>query len=179
MHLLRKAAVVGLSIVFFPAFAHVSLDEPAALAGTMYKAALRLGHGCGASSTTAIKVFIPTGFKGAKPMPKPGWVLTVAKAPLDKPYDDHGRSVTEDVSEIVWTAASREHWLPDAFFDEFVFRGGLPATGGPMWFKVEQTCEQGRNLWVEIPAAGQSAHDMKSPAALLEIIGSGAGAHAH
>ena len=48
-----------------------------------------------------------------------------------------------------------------------------------MWFKVEQTCEQGRNLWVEIPAAGQSAHDMKSPAALLEIIGSGAGAHAH
>ena len=94
MHLLRKAAVVGLSIVFFPAFAHVSLDEPAALAGTMYKAALRLGHGCGASPTTAIKVFIPPGFKGAKPMPKPGWVLTVVlrRIRVSRRPSGHGRA---------------------------------------------------------------------------------------
>jgi periplasmic copper chaperone A len=179
MRLLRMAAVVGLSLVYSSSFAHVSLGEPAALAGTTYKAALRVGHGCAGSPTTAIKVLIPAGFKGAKPMPKPGWMLTVTKAPLARPYDDHGRTVTEDVAEIVWTAASKDNWLPDAYFDEFVFRGGLPAVAGPMWFKVVQSCETGSNQWVQIPADGQSPHSLASPAALLDVIGSGAGAHAH
>jgi len=179
MRLLRMAAAVGLSLVFSSSFAHVVLAEPAALAGTSYKAALRVGHGCAGSPTTAIKVLIPAGFKGAKPMPKPGWLLAIARAPLARPYDDHGRAVTEDVSEIVWTAASKDNWLPDAYFDEFVFRGGLAATAGPMWFKVVQTCATGSNQWVEIPAAGQSPHSLAAPAALLDVIGSGASAHQH
>lgn len=179
MRMLRMAAALSLGLTFFPSFAHVTLGDSAALAGTTYRAALRVGHGCGASPTTAIKVLIPAGFKGAKPMPKPGWTLAIAKATLDKPYDDHGVKVTEDVSEIVWTAASKDNWLPDAQFDEFVFRGGLPAQGGQMWFKVMQTCAQGSNPWLEIPAQGQSAHGLKFPAALLDIIGSGAPAHQH
>jgi periplasmic copper chaperone A len=179
MRMLRMATAVGLSMIFSPVFAHVSLGEPAALAGTSYKAALRVGHGCAGSPTTAIKVMIPAGFRGAKPMPKPGWSLAVSKAPLAQAYDDHGRTVTEDVAEIVWTAASKDSWLPDAYFDEFVFRGVLAATAGPMWFKVVQSCETGSNQWVDIPAAGQSAHSLTSPAALLDVIGSGAGAHPH
>ena len=162
-----------------PVFSHVVLDEPAALAGNSYKASLRVGHGCEGSPTTAITVLIPPGFQGAKPQPKPGWVLTVRREKLAQPYSSHGKPVSEDVSEISWTAASRDSWLPDAFFDEFVLRGTLPAEAKPLWFKVLQTCEQGRLDWTQVPAAGTSTQGLKSPAALLELIPSTQTGHAH
>ena len=112
-------------------------------------------------------------------MPKAGWLLSTKSAKLDKPYDDHGKSVTEDVSEISWTAASRQSWLPDAHYDEFVLRG-LPAQAGAMWFKVLQTCDQTSNNWAEVPASGIATDKLKTPAVLLEIIPSEqAGAHQH
>ena len=180
MRTLRWAALVSLSLGFSQmSFSHVVLGEPAALAGTSYRAALQVGHGCGDSPTTVIRVTIPAGFRGAKPMRKPGWNLSTSTARLAQPYDSHGRQVTEDVSEIVWTAASKENWLADAHYDEFVFRGGLAPVAGPMWFKVVQTCASGTNEWVEVPVSGQSTRGLKSPAALLDVIESGSAAHQH
>ena len=111
-------------------FAHVILDEPAALASTSYRAALRVGHGCEGLPITALRVTLPAGFRGAKPMPKVGRQLTIKTASLAKPYDSHGKTVTDDVSEITWTATAKEHWLFDAHYDEFVLRGGLPGAAG-------------------------------------------------
>ncbi len=145
-------------------FPHVVLDEPVALSGANYKAALRVSHGCQGSPTIGITVRIPSGLQGAKPQPKPGWVLTV------------------DGSEITWTATSREHAVPDAYFDEFVLRGGLSKDAQPLWFKVLQTCENGRNDWTQIPEQGVSTKGLKFPAALLELIPSGPdgqGGHQH
>lgn len=160
-------------------FAHVVLDEPAALAGRSYKAALRLGHGCEGSPTTAVKVLIPAGFQGAKPMPKAGWSLSTTVAKLAKPYDSHGKTISEDVTEITWTANSKDSWLADAWYEEFMLRGSLPAEAGAMWFKVLQTCEKGRNDWVQVPESGISTKGLKAPAALLEIIESGPAGHQH
>lgn len=160
-------------------FAHVALDEPAALAGRSYKAAVRLGHGCEGSPTTAVKVLIPAGFQGAKPMPKAGWSLSTTVAKLAKPYDSHGKTISEDVTEITWTANSKDSWLADAWYEEFMLRGGLPAEAGAMWFKVLQTCEKGRNDWVQVPESGISTKGLKAPAALLEIIESGPAGHQH
>ena len=160
-------------------FAHVVLLEPAALAGQSYRAALRIGHGCEGEPTTAIQVTLPAGFQGAKPMPKAGWALSIKRARLDKPYTDHGRKVEEDVSEITWTATSPDHALPDAHYDEFVLRGGLPDKAGPLWFKVTQTCSKGVNPWVEVPASGASTKGLKFPAALLDVIESSAAGHQH
>lgn len=160
-------------------FAHVALDEPAALAGRSYKAAVRVGHGCEGSPTTAVKVLIPAGFQGAKPMPKAGWSLSTTVAKLAKPYDSHGKTISEDVTEITWTANSKDSWLADAWYEEFVLRGGLPAEAGAMWFKVLQTCEKGRNDWVQVPESGISTKGLKAPAALLEIIESGPASHQH
>lgn len=161
------------------AFSHIVLAEPAALAGTSYRATLRVGHGCGDAPTTAIRVLVPAGMTGAQPMPKAGWTLSTVVGPLAQPYSDHGKPVTEGVTEIRWTASSPESALPSAYYDEFVLRGGLPRQAGPMWFKVLQTCAQGAIDWAEVPAAGQSAHGLKAPAALLDIIPSDAVGHAH
>ena len=160
-------------------FGHVALEDQTALAGRSYKAVLKVGHGCAGSPTTAIQVTIPAGFMGAKPMPKAGWRLNIKTAKLAVPYDNHGKLVTDDVSEITWTATSKESWLPEAYHDEFVLRGGLPKKDGAMWFKVLQTCDKGSNDWSQIPASGVDAHSLESPAALLEIIPSGSAGHLH
>lgn len=112
-------------------------------------------------------------------MPKAGWVLSTQVSPLAVPYANHGKKVTEDVSDVTWTAASKDNWLPDAYYEEFVMRGGLPETGGAMWFKVLQTCDKGSIDWSQIPATGTDTKGLKAPAALLEIIPSGTAGHQH
>jgi uncharacterized protein YcnI len=161
------------------AYAHVVLGEPAALANTYYRASLQVGHGCDGSPITALRVTLPAGFRGAKPMPKAGWVLEIKSAKLAKPYESHGKTITDDVNEITWKAASRDHWLPDAHYDEFVLRGALGSIAGPLWFKVLQTCETGSIDWAQTPASGSSTQGLKTPAALLEVIESDAVGHAH
>jgi periplasmic copper chaperone A len=175
----KLIAVLAIMTSASAVFAHVTLEGQTALAGGSYKAVLKVGHGCAGAPTTAIQVTIPTGFKGAKPMPKAGWGLDIKTAKLSIPYDNHGKLVTDDVSEITWTATSKDSWLPDGYYDEFVLRGGLPKKEGAMWFKVLQTCDKGSNDWSQIPASGTDMKSLKSPAALLEIIPSGATGHQH
>ena len=160
--------------------AHVVLLEPAAAAGSSYRAALRVGHGCGTEATTTLRVLIPEGFNAAQPMPKPGWTLRTQTGPLAQPYTLHGTTFTEGVQSITWTANTAQDALPSAYYDEFVLRGTTPKRPGPLWFKVLQQCANGSLDWSEIPASGTSTHGIASPAALLEVldIQSGAG-HSH
>ena len=154
------------------AFSHIVLDEKSAPAGSSYKAVFQVGHGCQGSATTGVTVQIPAGFQGVKPYPKAGWTLATRVGKLATPYESHGKQVTQDVTVVSWTAASKEAALQDAYFDEFMLRGKLPESAGPLWFKVLQTCESGSMDWSEIPASGVSTKGLKSPAALLEVIGS-------
>jgi uncharacterized protein YcnI len=160
---------LGLFAVASTAHAHIVLTEPKAVAGSYYKATLRVGHGCSGSATTGLAVQVPAGFQGAKPQPKAGWAITTRKAKLATPYNSHGKTVTDDVVELRWTAASKEMALLDDQFDEFAFTGRLPNQVGPMWVKVLQICETGQNDWSEIPASGTSIRGLKSPAALLHV----------
>jgi periplasmic copper chaperone A len=159
--------------------AHVTLEQAKAPAGSFYKAVLRVGHGCEGTATHTVRVLLPEGFRGAKPMPKMGWRLAVRKAPLAQPYESHGRQVTEDTVEITWTATTREAWLEDAHFDEFTLRGQLPAQPGPLWFKVRQDCEKGFWDWAQVPASGTSTKGLRSPAALLDVVPAAQVGHAH
>jgi len=161
--------------------AHVTLEEPAAVANSGYKAVLRVTHGCEGSSTHTVRVQIPTGFLGTKPIPKPGWKLELQRVKLAEPYDSHGRKIDETVAEVIWRAQSPEAFLADAHYDEFVLRGQTPPKPGVIWFKVQQVCEKGELNWAEVPAAGSSTKGLKAPAARLEVLpgmSSGAG-HQH
>jgi periplasmic copper chaperone A len=173
--LLLLAAAAG-------AQAHITLEQPEAEAGKPYKAVLRVGHGCaGGAATKEIVVTLPetpNGLRGAKPMPKPGWALSVKRAPLAQPYDSHGKPVTDEITEIRWTARSEADQLPDAWHDEFVLRATLPAEPGPLWFKVRQVCTEGEWNWAEIPAAGQAAAG-GAPAVRLIVKPSAPAVHSH
>lgn len=147
--------------------AHVTLEQPQATAGSSYKAVLRIGHGCGGLPTHTLKVMVPEGMRGVKPMPKPGWTLTIRRA------------AGGEAAELSWAANNREAWLDDAHFDEFVLRGQLPAHAGPLWFKLEQICAEGQHDWSEVPASGTSTRGLKSPAALLEVVPATGAAASH
>lgn len=184
LNTMKKIAVIALLTgaggLFGAASAHVVLEYQVAPAGASYKATFKVGHGCGASPTRQIAVDIPAGMRGARPMPKPGWALEVQREKLAQPYSSHGRSITEDVVRVTWTAKTPEDMLQSAHYDEFVLVATAPAQAGTVYWPVRQACAEGRNDWVEVPKAGQKLSDLKSPAAALEILpGAGAGAHNH
>lgn len=154
-----------------PARAHVTLERQEATIGKTYKGVLIVPHGCNGSATTSITVRIPEGVIAVKPMPKPGWSVETTKVQYEKAYTFmHGVKLSEGVSEITWKGGR----LDGAHFDEFAFLGfmadALPA-GGTLYFPVVQECERGAERWIEIPAAGQSSHDLKSPAPSLRLAG--------
>jgi periplasmic copper chaperone A len=148
------------------AHAHVTLEQGRAAAGATYKAVFRVGHGCEGEATNALRVRIPAGFDGVKPMPKAGWSISVERS-LGK------------ISAVTWTANSREAWLPNDFYDEFVLRGQTPPQPGPLWFSVLQRCETSVNDWSEVPAQGQSTAGLRTPAALLVVEPSPTAGPAH
>ena len=169
-HMKKQIQLFLLTAAFLPlAQAHIVLTEPQAIAGSYYKATLRVGHGCNGSATTGLTVQVPVGFQDAKPQPKTGWTIATRKAKLAQPYNSHGKTVTDDVAELRWRVASKEAALSDDQFDEFAFLGRLSDSAGPLWVKVLQICENGQNDWSELPVSGTSTRGMKLPAALLDV----------
>ncbi|MER9656728.1 YcnI family protein [Mesorhizobium sp. M0152] len=151
------------------AFAHITLETQEAPVGSIYKAILRVPHGCDGKATTALHVQIPEGVIAVKPMPKPGWTLQVKKGKYEKSYQLYGQAVTDGVREVDWSGGS----LPDEFYDEFVFRATLTAdlpAGQKLYFPVVQECDGAADRWIEIPAAGQDEDALENPAPSVKLL---------
>lgn len=147
MNTKMKFALLALLAGSLPAAqAHVTLEQQSAAVGSNYKAIFRVGHGCEGAPTTSVTVFLPAGFVGAKPMPKPGWGLSIRTEKLAQPYDSHGKLVTERAAEFTWSGGR----LLDAEYDEFVVRTTLPAQAGKQYIRELQRCEKGENDWAAI-----------------------------
>ncbi len=132
--------------------AHVTLPAGGAAAGSDYEAAFRVGHACkDAKATTGITVRLPDGFSLANAQPRAGWALA------------------SNPREVRWTAESPQAALPDKERAEFIVRGKLTATPGPLWFRVLQTCDVGSADWAQIPAPGFT-EKLAMPAARLDVL---------
>lgn len=151
-----------------PVFAHATFEETEFAQNSTAKFTTRIGHGCEGEATLRVRVQIPEGVIAVKPMPKAGWALETVSGPYGQSYELWGATVTEGVREIVWTGE-----LPDAFYDEFVFRGRitdrLPA-GETLYVPVVQECANGAERWIEIPAAGQDPDALEFPAPGVKIV---------
>jgi len=143
--------LISLILLALPvvAGAHATIEQKDAESGSYYKGVVSISHGCDGSATTKVTIGIPDGLRGAKPMPKAGWKLDVVKSQLAKPYQSHGKTVTEDVTQIRWYGNKLEH----EHFDEFVFRGQIGVgTGTRLYFPVTQECVVGELNWNQKPA---------------------------
>lgn len=165
--LFAGAIALAISTTAIPTFAHVSADPAEAQPGSYFRTALRVPHGCNGQPTTAIRVGFPDGIVSVKAQAKPGWkVQSETKTLLQPVSTGHGKQSHTAPSAVSWSGGS----LPDDQFDEFGLVLKLPdAPGTQFWLPVVQTCAQGEVRWDQIPAAGQSAHDLERPAAVIRI----------
>jgi uncharacterized protein YcnI len=163
------AAVLAAATAVFPvapARAHITLETPQAAPNSWYRAVFRVPHGCGEAATTGIVIRLPEGFTAARPMPKPGWTLTITpRDPNAPPPSGHGAVV--EAGEIAWRGGN----LPNAHYDEFILRVRTPnAPETTQWIPVIQECEGGRRTeWTQIPEAGRRVSDYPTPAPSLRI----------
>jgi uncharacterized protein YcnI len=163
----RIAAIALALAAFAPgAGAHIVLEQKSAPASSYFKATFMVGHGCMGSPTTSITIRIPDGIVNIKPMPKPGWTVQTRVETLPKPYELHGKTFTEGVTEVTWKGGP----LADANYDEFVMLTRMPDAPGTHYFRIIQGCEQGETHWEEIPAEGRTTRDYQFPAAQLEVM---------
>lgn len=157
------SALTAVSII--TAFAHASLEKSEASAGS-YKAVVRVPHGCDGQPTHTVKIELPEGFIGGKPMPKAGWQVATEKGDYAKTYKLHGQDVSAGLKSVTWSGGD----LPDDFYDEFVVSGTLSAEpGAKLAFIVTQLCKDGQVLWNEIAAEGQNPHSLEHPAPVVTI----------
>ena len=166
-HFLAGAA--GVLAIISCASAHITLEQQQAPVASSYKAVMRVPHGCEGAATTSIRIRIPEGVVGVKPMPKPGWQLNVVSGKYARPYTLRGAKLTEGVTELSWSGGK----LPDAYYDEFVFTGFIAGdleAGKLLYFPVVQECEKGVHRWIEIPAAGKPASEYPEPAPALKLL---------
>ena len=179
--MLAKTACGALSAVIIAvattALAHSTLETSQATPNSTYKGVLRVPHGCKGEATKAVRIQIPETIIDVRPMPKAGWTLTTARGAYAKSYDLYGKPVADGVKEIVWSGGE----LPDAFYDEFVFRARITAeaAGKTLAFPVVQECQNGSERWIEIAADGQDPHTLKAPAPTLKVAATAAAAPAY
>ncbi|MGY4479434.1 YcnI family copper-binding membrane protein [Bradyrhizobium sp. USDA 3364] len=168
MLLIATAALLAAA----PAIAHITLEGKQAPVGSYYKAVFAVPHGCAGSATTKIRVQIPEGVIGVKPMPKPGWTLDTVTGKYAAQYDYHGAKLSEGVKEVAWSGGK----LADQNYDEFVMQTFLTDTLKPnttLYFPVVQECEQGVSRWIDIPPDGQGGghdHGSKTPAPGVKLL---------
>jgi periplasmic copper chaperone A len=165
----RGALVAAASLALAsPAFAHATFENPRATPNSTYKAVVRIGHGCKGQPTLKVRVQIPEGVIAVKPMPKAGWTLETTKAAYAKSYQLYGEPVAEGVTAITWSGS-----LDDGHYDEFVFQARVTDAfqpGETLYIPVVQECASAKEEWTQIPAAGQDAHSLKSPAPGVQIV---------
>nr|WP_157017485.1 DUF1775 domain-containing protein [Mesorhizobium xinjiangense] len=176
-HLLELAAASALTAFSIAtAFAHASLETPTAPAGS-YKAVMRIPHGCDGQATHTVRIDIPEGFVGVKPMPKSGWTIDIEKGDYARSYDLHGERVSSGVKAVIWSGGA----LPDQHYDEFVVRGTLAGVekGQKLYFDTLQRCAGAEVAWTGHPADGQDPHSLDHPAPMVTIAERTADGHGH
>ncbi len=104
------------------ASAHVKVSGIDAVQGGSGVLTFRVPSESATASTTGLLITFPAGtpFTSVDVQPKAGWQAKVTKKPLAKPQkNDDGDEITEYVSQVDYTAASKAAAIPPGVFDMF------------------------------------------------------------
>ncbi|NYE37438.1 uncharacterized protein YcnI [Nocardioides cavernae] len=168
-------AAIALSLVA-PASAHVTATPSTAAAGAYTVVTFSVGHGCEGSPTTKLEIQVPESVLSVTPSRNPFYDVEKTTEKLADPVTDaHGNEVTERTASIVYTATTP---LPDGQRDAFELSFQLPdAEGETLAFPTVQTCEEGETGWTQVPADGQDADELETPAPAFEITAASGEGH--
>ena len=153
------------------ALSHATFEIKEVQKNSNTKMVLRVPHGCEGEATLKVRVEIPEGVIGVKPMPKADWTLETVIADYEGEYEYYGRTLTSGVKEVIWTGE-----LLDGHYDEFVFRARFTdkfADEEVVYIPSIQECATGNQSWIEIPGEGQTRSDLKKPAPSVTVLPAG------
>ncbi|OZM82374.1 YcnI family protein [Pseudonocardia sp. MH-G8] len=166
---LVTAAVAGLALAA-PALAHVTATPQTAEQGGYAVIALRVPTESETAGTVALQVTLPADhpITSVRTTPRPGWTATLAKAPLDPPIERHGRTITEAVRTVTWTADPGVRIGPGEFAEFPLSLGPMPTDTDQVLLPAVQTYDDGEVVaWDQPPAADGSEPERPAPSVTL------------
>jgi uncharacterized protein YcnI len=173
--LVRAITAVALTVTVLavagPASAHVGTFPDNAAAGGYSTVYFQVPHGCDGSPTTTVAVKLTDDISSVKAEMVPGWTATYTKAPLAEPFESYGKSITEYVDTVTWTAQGEP--LPDDQFMRFGISMKVPDLAGEdLLLPTVQTCVDGtQEAWID------SDPEADSPAPRVALTASEGGGH--
>ena len=171
---LAAAAILMLTAV--PALAHVTVNPSEAQQGGFTKLTFRVPNEQDTGNTVKIDVKFPTDhpIASVSVKPKPGWTYQATTAPLATPITTDDGTLTEAVSEIVWSGGQ----IRPGEFDEFeVSVGPLPKDVDSLKFPVVQSYDNGQDVsWIQDSVEGQPEPDRPAPVLKLTAAEGDSGA---
>jgi len=166
---LAAAAILILAAV--PAFAHVTVNPSEAEKGGFTKLTFRVPNEQDSGNTVKVDVKFPTDhpIASVSVKPKAGWTYQATTSPLATPITTDDGTLTEAVSEIVWSGGT----IKPGEFDEFeVSVGPLPKDVDSLTFPTIQSYDNGQDVsWIQDTVEGQPEPDR--PAPVLELTAAG------
>lgn len=139
--------------------AHVTLQPEEAAAEDFTVLDVRVPNERDDSATTKVAVQFPPGFIFASYQPVAGWSVQVKMEKLAKPIVSHGEEITEQVSQMTWTADSDQAGIQPGQFVDFPISVQIPGEAGDtLTFKALQTYDDGEVVrWIGGPESEEPA----------------------
>ncbi len=164
---LTLALALGALAVPATAQAHVSLHPNTLPTGSGPTVVVRVPNETSDARTVKIDMQVPPGITELQPEPVPGWTARVVHQKLAKPIKTDDGTVTEEPSEVIWTAAKGKGTPPDEF-QGFPLLMSVPGKAGQVLsFKTVQTYSNGVVVrWIEPP-------DGENPAPTVNVTAEG------
>jgi uncharacterized protein YcnI len=165
----KIALALALGALAIPAGAqaHVSLHPNTVPTGSGPTVDVRVPNETSNARTVKVDVKIPPGFTLLMPAPVPGWTSRVIHEKLAKPIKTDDGVVTEQATEVIWTA-DRGRGTPPDEFQGFPLLMGVPGKAGQvLTFKTVQTYSNGEVVrWI-------GAKDSDNPAPTVAVTAGG------
>lgn len=166
---LSAAAAIAL-VGAAPALAHVTAQPGRAEQGGYTVVAMRVPNESDTAGTVKLEVTLPADHPvtGVRTTPVPGWTATMVKAPLTPPVERNGRTITEAVRTVTWTANAGTRIGPGEFVEFPLSLGPLPTDTDRLVLPAVQTYDDGEVVaWNEPPAADGSEPERPAPVVML------------
>ena len=111
-----------------PALAHVTAQPAQAEQGDYAVIALRVPTESDSAGTVKLQVTLSTDtpISSVRTTPRPGWTATLTKVALNPPVERNGRTLTEAIGTVTWTAGPGTRIGPGEFADFPLSLGPLP-----------------------------------------------------
>ena len=159
-----------------PAQAHVTVGSDDARQGASDAVlTFRVPNEQASGVTTKVTISFPKATPLAEVLPanKPGWTFATTKVTFNPPITTDDGTITDGVSQVVYSAGSPTAGIPVGGFDTFqVLVGPLPAKAPALAFPVVQTYSDGKTVsWVQ--PVTDPANEPDFPAPTLALLPAG------